>query len=493
MKRKTLPCFLLLSAIAGWTVYSGSGYSRGPEGQERTARRAVPQIGLNFIRFYMHGAPRGGLDTSTPYVQPDWIFRDFADLGAQAFRQFPKADLLWDVVNPQPGQWNWEAADAVLKAATAEPIVTLFRMQYASPTPPWATRPDQFQRTLGPEAEEYLAAVVRRYAPHVKYWEPGNEMDHWRITDPSDRGPAGERAGGPPAKPQRAGLPPLPLRGGQPQRGGGMPGPAEERLPAAFPTSYYTPQEQGRFLAQAAAIIRKNDPDAVIVLPGVSAPDEFCAETWIRGVVEGGGRDWFDIVNYHCYTSWERYPLLRERFGDSLKRMGLGDKPVWLTETGVTSSPTLTIRTNYPNSFESQAADVFRRLVPALGSGDSLTMWHTYIGSSETNGNWRAYGIRTDTGEAKPALAAFKLLAHELVPFAKAEKLSAGARGVNAYKFVFASGAAKYVVWGNGKFKIPSGVTQTVAVVPGADGSYAWQPVKPGTSLDVSVVPVVLK
>jgi hypothetical protein len=84
-------------------------------------------------------------------------------------------------------------------------------------------------------------------------------------------------------------------------------------------------------------------------------------------------------------------------------------------------------------------------------------------------------------------------LAHELIPFSKAEKISADARGLNAYKFVIKDGAAKYVVWGSGRFKIPAGVTKIVSVVPEADGGYVWQPAKQGTNLDLSVVPVLLK
>lgn len=333
---------------------------------------------------------------------------------------------------------------------------------------------------------------MRRYAPYVKYWEIGNEMDHWRISDPNDKGPAGARAGAVPAgKPTRAGQPP---RSGQPPQGGqNIRGQMAERLPDAFPESQYTPREQGRFLAEAAAVIRKNDPDAVIVLPGVSSPDEYCAETWLRGVIEGGGRDWFDIVNYHYYPSWERYSLMREQFQASLKRMGLDGKPVWLTETGSTSSASLTLRTNYPNSPASQAADVFRRIVQAFGHGDAFVAWHTYIGSSETDGNWRAYGIRAATGEAKPALAAFRLLAHELIPFARVEKISADARGVNAYKAVLKDGGVKYVVWGRGSFKVPAGVTKMVSSAPEADGGYVWQSAKQGASLDLTAVPVLLK
>jgi hypothetical protein len=101
----------------------------------------APQIGLNFIRFYWSKSPKSGLDTSTVYRQPDWIFNDFANLGVHAFRQFVKADLLWDIVEPRDDQWNWEGEDVVLKNPEFEPIVTLFRMQYSSPTPPWTTDP----------------------------------------------------------------------------------------------------------------------------------------------------------------------------------------------------------------------------------------------------------------------------------------------------------------------------------------------------------------
>jgi len=77
-----------------------------------------PQIGLNFIRF--------DWDESS-YYQPSWIFNDFADLGVQTYRQFIKADLLWNVVEPQDNQWDWSTADAVIPNADFEPIVTLLR------------------------------------------------------------------------------------------------------------------------------------------------------------------------------------------------------------------------------------------------------------------------------------------------------------------------------------------------------------------------------
>lgn len=424
----------------------------------QASRRPVsPQIGLNFIRFYW--PERGNeLNTTTPHLQPDAIFADFRQLGAQTYRQFVKADLLWDVVEPKDNQWNFAQADVVLANPDFEPIVTLFRMQYTSPTPPWAKTPQEFQKVIGPEATDYLTTVVRRYAPHVRYWEIGNEMVYWRAADPGAT---------------------KSVQGG-------------EKLPDAYPLQGYTPQEQGIFLAQAAKIIRQNDPDAVILMPGLPSLDDYSTKTWLPGVLESGGKDWFDIVNYHYYGDWEPYTLLRPQFQTTLQQYGLSNRPVWMTETGVTSNPQLTLRTNYPNSPEQQAAEIFRRIVQGWGMGDSLVMWHTYIGSSDTQGDWSAYGIRSENGTAKPSYAAFRLLTGELLPFSKVERISSDARGLNVYKITTQAGAVRYVVWGKGNFTIPQGISQMTPVIPPAKG-YVWQSVQSGQTLTLTRDPLLLK
>jgi hypothetical protein len=372
-----------------------------------------------------------------------------------------KADLLWDVVEPRPGEWHFENADAVLRDPRFEPIVTLFSMQYASPTPPWAVSPSEFQKTLGPEAREYLETVVRRYAPHVTYWELGNEMEHWRIADP-----ANDKV------------------------------PGNGRLPAVMPPGGFSPEEQGAFLAEAAAVIRGLDPDAVIILPGMGGLGENSLDSWLPGVIAGGGgSDWFDVVNYHYYSSWATYVPARNELSAAIDRLGLGDKPVWMTESGSTASPTLTQRTDYPNDQRSQAADVFRRLVQSWGQGDSLALWHTYIGSSDTPDNdWRLYGLSTDAGTPQPSYYALKLLVSELVPFERVEPLSTGGQaGQNVYRVVTRAGVVRYVAWGAGSFTVPEGVSRMTSVVPPDGGAYQWQPVRAGQTVVLAREPVLME
>ena len=414
-----------------------------------------PQIGLNFPRFFWDGPGQTGR-------APDDVFGDLARLGATAYRQFVKADLLWDLVEPTVGQWTFTRADAVVPRAGFVHLPTLFAMQYASPTPPWETDPAKFQKTLGPEARRYLETVVRRYAPHVKYWELGNEMEHWRIADPGDGGLARARQ--------------------------------SDRVPDARPADGFSPREQGRFLAEAAAIVRANDPDAVIVLPGMAGLDDYSLETWLVGVVEGGGKDWFDVVNYHDYSGWESFALRRPRLTAALQRLGLADKPVWLTETGSTSDPTLTLRTDYPNSPETQAADVFRRIVQGYGFGDNLVVWHSHSGApGGSQNNWRGYGLCDPAGRANLAGHAFRLLTSELVPWSKVERLEADPRGANVYRFTLSDGAVKTVAWGSGTWAAPASAAQFTVVVPAPDGTFAWQAVAPGATLRLSPNPILVK
>ncbi|NOZ71437.1 MAG: hypothetical protein GXP38_05910 [Chloroflexi bacterium] len=408
----------------------------------------TPQVGVNFIRFYF--------DDQNPAFQPEQIFQDFAALGVQAYRQFVKTDLMWDMVEPEDNQWHFARADTVIPHSDFEPIVTLFSYQYASPTPPWCSDPAQFQKTLGEEAQDYLAHVIDRYAPYVRYWEIGNEMDHWRAADPQDR--------------------------------------RLSALPKCYPLDGFSPQEQGAFLAQVAEIIRQRDEDAVIILPGMGGLSSYTLDTWLAGVIEGGGSDWFDVVNYHFYGAWQPYTRLRAQLATFLNEHNLGDKPVWLSETGATSSPSLTLRTDYPNSPQTQAADVFRRLIQAWGTGDRLVLWHSYIGSADVPSNlWRQYGLREADATAKPALYSFQLLTQELIPFRQVVPLAVDPRGSNVYKIITQEDEVKYVAWGQGSFIAPDTISKMTSVIPDATGHFSWQTVNPGQEITLFDIPILLK
>ncbi len=463
--KKLLPFLLILTLLSS----CGSPTAVTPATSLATADLPV-QLGLNFIRFFWNDEGPGSskdkksldaLNTTTENVQPDSIFTDFAALGADSYRQLVKADVAWSTVEPQEGEWIFTGSDAVIKSSPVPPVLTLFALQYASPTPPWTKDSGDFQKTVGAEAKTYVETVVKRYGPYVKYWEIGNEMDHWRSEDPNSTPPDNAKN-------------------------------ADTQAPIYSPEDGFSPEEQGVFFAEVSALIKANDPDAVVLMPGISGLSAYQLETWLPGVIKGGGTEWFDIMNYHYYSDWKTLGKGRDALTVAMTDLGLTGKRVWLTETGSTSDSTLTQRTNYPNSESTQAADVFRRLVTAWGHGDSAAFWHTYIGSPEIPGNdWRSYGIVTSDGSKKLSYYAFQLLAQNCVPFTDVELIT-DTSTEHVYKITTADGI-RYVLWGSGSWDVPTGMTEGTSVVPNDDGSYAWTTLALDGSVTLTDIPQLLK
>lgn len=458
--------FLVFFLFQGWGCSDGddgeiTGNSQDENAGVHLTRPDNPQIGVNFIRFFFEGAgdtPTSGLNRETEYFQPEWIFADFEDLGVQVFRQFVKADFFWDVVEPEDDMWNFAAADEVVTNPNIAPVVTLFKMQYASATPPWETDPERFQKTLGQEAKEYLEGLVERYGPYVRYWEIGNEMDHWRAADPDE------------AETHLT----------------------DPKFPGVYPKDGFTPYEQGVFFKEVSDFIRQRDDDAVIVMPGMGGINDYTLYTWLSGVIAGGGTEWFDVVNYHYYPSWESFRVAREKLEEALDYYSISHKPVWLTETGTSADPTLRIRTDYPNSEEAQAADVFRRLISAYGMGDSLVIWHSYIGGENVPfNNWRLYGLREQDSTPELSMYAFRLLATELIPFQKVETLSS--EGMHIFRITTVNQDVKYVAWGEGVWPVPEGISQAASVVCEGEGNFLWFDLTREGSLELTDIPFLLR
>ena len=309
---------------------------------------------------------------------------------------------------------------------------------------------------MGAAARDYVETVVRRYADKVRYWEIGNEMDHWRISDPGGRKH-------PPAK-----------------------------RPPHSPPMGFSPAAQGRFVAEVATIIRSLDPDAVILMPGVGGLSPYVLETWLPGFLEGAGKDGFDVVNYHFYGPWGALEQRRSKLSSTLQRLGIGEKAVWLTETGSTSQPVRSERRHAPTNPTSQAADVFRRTLVAWGAGDQAVFWHTLLSSPDRLGNrWRGFGLKDAAGKPKPAYAAFGLLGAHIAPHESVRPIAGLGPSQFGYAIKRKDGAERWVFWGQGNLAISVPAKAYTSVIPNAEGRYVWRGV--GASIALSDVPVLLR
>jgi hypothetical protein len=212
---------------------------------------------------------------------------------------------------------------------------------------------------------------------------------------------------------------------------------------------------------------------------------DYTLDTWLAGVIKGAGPDTFDVINYHLYGPYNRVVGAHVQLDAKLVELGLSDKPVWLTETGCTSDPTLTARTDYPNSEDQQAADVFRRMGLAYALGDDLVLWHTFVDSGGAQNNWRGFGLIRPDMTHKPSWYAYRLLAHEVLPFTAA---SAVETGPDRYVLEFdREGGKRWIVWGTGTYEpAPEAVRQTTVVF---EGDAPWDKVK--GAVELTDIPVL--
>lgn len=422
------------------------------------SRPDMPQIGLNKIQIGLGATTAGDWTTAPAQFQPDNIFADFSDLGVQIYRQMTRGDLVWSSIELTEGNFTDSDSHNVLQKATIEPTATLFELQYASPTPPWCVAGEPFQKTMGAEAYTYLDHIMADYSTYVSSYEIGNEMYHWVAVSGS---------------------------------GGGSSGASE--LPDCVPTDGYSAAEQAVFIEEASRYMQDGDPDAIITLASVNTDSE-ASNTWLEDVITAAGdTDWFDIVSYHSYDNWQRAYNTRDNLGTLMESLGIDDKLVKLTEMGSTSDADYTDRTNYPNSDQTQCADLFRLALIGWGEGDASAIWHTYLpsSSSPTGGDFQGFELEEYDGTYKPGAYALQLMTDNIIPFKQVTNISRGTAYI--YKITTTDPATRYVVWGSGTYSTPSGVTEYTSVYPNSDGTYDWTAVSTGTSVTLSDIPILFR
>ncbi len=204
---------------------------------------------------------------------------------------------------------------------------------------------------------------------------------------------------------------------------------------------------------------------------------------WLRTVLSLGGGAYIDIIGYHDYNSWWTIPSHVDSLVAIRKSFGLESKPIWLTESSISSnSSTMTSITPAYSSIDEQAADVWRRSCLAWGKGVELFFWHG-LWSSAPPAEWQEFGLVDSRGVKKKSFYSYRMLADRMLDFTSAELVSAGTvtddnahggDGVWVVKFTV-NGAPLWVMWspdgkshtltgiGTGKIKVTKVVPSTVS------------------------------
>jgi hypothetical protein len=269
--------------------------------------------------------------------------------------------VYWPTVEPAADRFEWDRYDALLSQAQALQLNVLAVLGYA---PTWANRAPPGligEPTHFPPADEaawthYVSSVVSRYRMQIHTWEVWNEPDLEHFW-------------------------------------GG------------------TPAEYARLLAITFATIKSVDPSATVVLGGLGfhdlegqVPDEFLRQILADATFPAGKN--FDVAAIHHFGSIEqardRLTLLHTRMLEA----GIGDRPVWITETGQASDPELTYSADYAG-VDGQAAWLKVMLPFLVEHGVERVFWFQLFDRPDDD---RGMGLLDRNLVPRPVFSALKAL-----------------------------------------------------------------------------------
>jgi hypothetical protein len=322
----------------------------------------------------------------------------------------------WAAVEPErtePPTYHWEALAGLerdLVAAREAGLEVVLLVLY---TPDWAQVVPG--HSCGPIREERLAAFAEFLQAAVqRYREPPFGIRYWELFNEPDVDPA--------------------LVGSD--SGFGCWGDETDE--------FYGGRTFGRMLQAAYPAIKAADPGALVILGGLllddakSVPGQF-----FRGVLEGGGGDYFDILAFHGYTfyapdvyDWDRLPGTKwvDRGGivagkTAFLRQVMADygydKPLMLNEAGLAGT-----RPGDPDHDYrlAQADYVVQLYARGLALGLANITWFGWQGPG-----WRQMALLNHDLSPQPAYYALAFFIQELGEAVYAGPLDYA--GVEGYAF----------------------------------------------------------
>ncbi len=352
------------------------------------------------------------------------------EMASQAGIGWLRLGFPWSWVEGTPGRFIWQVHDALIAKAQSLGIEVMGSLGYtavwASSAPPEVTRAVDRERYPPTDYEawgRYVFQTVSRYKGRVRYWEVWNEPD----------------------------------LGGEGQ----------------FGFWRGTESEFARLLAVAYESVKRADPQAQVVIGGLSlggSPGVLNEEFLPRILNDPSypAARYFDIAAFHQYGSKETARQRITYVKSELEKVGAGQKPIWVTEVGIASEP----RPQDPPQYrgpEGQARYLREMLPYLLELGARKVFWFSLVDSTLSGANTISHGLLREDLEPKPAYFAYRdLIAETLAPGDEGEGATWPAREPG-----LAQPTAPVETEGRGRWVLVAVVTGGTALAAGA--ALAWR------------------
>jgi hypothetical protein len=309
----------------------------------------------------------------------EWMPR-LHEAGAATARAFPE----WPGVEPRKGEWHWEKADALVKAATDNHIeVTAVMM---GTVPGSKEKPHTFPMSDLEGWSGFIGQSVARYKDRIHYWEVWNEGN------------------------------------------------------GGFNGGHHTSADYGRLAAATYAAAKKADPTAQVGLTTASF-DPAYLERAILAQKAAGTPGQFDYLCVHPYELadgighphgeipylWMSH-LLRDALKESAPDKVNAD--LWITEIG----RNLAHRKDRPVAEQEAATALVKLYVMSLAQGISHVQWFE---AQDPAGEEPGFGLLKRDGTPRATFDSFRRMIATLGPAPKYLGWLALGEGGRSFGFVF--------------------------------------------------------
>jgi hypothetical protein len=301
-----------------------------------------------------------------------------AQAGVQTVRLF----AYWGLLEPQPGQYNWPLADAVIQNVAQAGLTPA--MQFAN-SPGWIApnnpnSPPIYSSSQITAWQQFLANFVRRYGAHGSFWAAHPTLPYHPVTSYEIWNEPNLRLnwGGPPN--------------------------ARNYL---------------KLLQVSTPVIHANDPSAKVIFAGLFPfpRPEFGVHalkflnSYFR---HKGAKKWFDALSLHPYsfTPKQVVPTVR-LFRKNLNSHKAAKKPIWITELGWTTGGHDWAIAPFKATEAQQAqylTQSFNKLIRARGELRlQRIFWHDWQDHPDPDAAWlNMMGLLRANGSAKPSYFAYQ-------------------------------------------------------------------------------------
>jgi endo-1,4-beta-xylanase len=174
--RTTRPLLAGTLALAAMVIAPGTAFAAPAPPADPNASEHSPTIRENTLRTLAEAAGiEIGVAVNTDLLASSVKYRHIVN--TQFSSVTAENVMKWEALNPQPGVYDWEAAEALIASAEANgQVVRGHTLVWHNQMPAWLTTGDYSAEELRAILEDHVKTVAAHFAGDIQQWDVVNEI-----------------------------------------------------------------------------------------------------------------------------------------------------------------------------------------------------------------------------------------------------------------------------------------------------------------------------